>query len=507
VNHSKVITMLVKSLVLIYRDNIVSDGLSEGSKGLITEFLDTIDNDKQMNLLHGGSSDVIGELKNLTKSLLSKDDDKDSEDIISQVNIILGKNEPTIAEVLKEAINKPFDEKIFKKSIITSRRSITKYIKEIKMIKYIQQASFKVNSLGNKDSIFDLATELTTKLDAINQSTVENDPAILTKINLSDLDAVKETLTRIKGNNNNSTKFMTGFKDLNTMTSGGPRRGETVIINALQHNYKSGFTQTLFAQLQMLNKPVMDNKDKKPLMVYLTFEDDAEVAYEFIYRYLYTNEFKKLPDINNIPPEEIATYVHKKLSANGYHCEIMRVNPDEWTYRDMFNYVLELEANGYEIHAFFCDYLAKLPTTGCNTNGPAGTAYRELFNKARNFFSSKRILFVSPHQVSTEAKQLIRNGVPAASFVKEIAGKGYTAESKQIDQVVDLELYIHIADFNKIPHLTVQRGKHRTPIIIPKDKMFFKLQFPVEMPLREDVFDDAKTIDPDVQDDKDALDF
>jgi hypothetical protein len=54
-------------------------------------------------------------------------------------------------------------------------------------------------------------------------------------------------------------------------------------------------------------------------------------------------------------------------------------------------------------------------------------------------------------------------------FVKEIANKGYYAGSRQIDQEVDLELYIHIEIVNGTSWLTVQRGKHRivgqTPLI------------------------------------------
>ena len=102
-------------------------------------------------------------------------------------------------------------------------------------------------------------------------------------------------------------------------------------------------------------------------------------------------------------------------------------------------------------------------------------------------------LLISPWQLSTEAKQLIRNGVSDVNFVKEIAGKGYTELSKQIDQVVDLELYIHIANINRKPFLTVQRGKHRSPTIIDPDKMYFMLPFPHKAPILEDINEEGDT--------------
>jgi hypothetical protein len=45
--------------------------------------------------------------------------------------------------------------------------------------------------------------------------------------------------------------------------------------------------------------------------------------------------------------------------------------------------------------------------------------------------------------------------------VQELPGKGYYRGCKQIDQEVDLEIYIHIEKVNGESFLTCQRGKHR----------------------------------------------
>ncbi|WP_144106761.1 DnaB family ATPase [Paraburkholderia sp. BCC1886] len=71
----------------------------------------------------------------------------------------------------------------------------------------------------------------------------------------------------------------------------------------------------------------------------------------------------------------------------------------------------------------------------------------------------KKIAFPTPHQLSTDAKQMIRDG--KSDFVKELPGKGYYKGCKQIDQEVDLETYIHIEKSNNESFLTIQRGKHR----------------------------------------------
>jgi hypothetical protein len=104
------------------------------------------------------------------------------------------------------------------------------------------------------------------------------------------------------------------------------------------------------------------------------------------------------------------------------------------------------------------DYLPMLPTTGCAL-GPTGTDMQDMYRRIRNFMSAKKIAFVTPHQLSTDAKQMIRDG--KADFVQELPGKGYYRGCKQIDQEVDLEIYIHIEKINGEAFLTIQRGKHR----------------------------------------------
>ena len=128
-----------------------------------------------------------------------------------------------------------------------------------------------------------------------------------------------------------------------------------------------------------------------------------------------------------------------------------------------------------------------IPTTGCIKDGPMGTDLRDLFRRVRNYMSSKHILTITPHQLSSDSKRLIRNGVPDVEFVKEINGKGYYSSSTQLDQEIDLELYVHIATLNRKKYLTVQRGKHRLPTTISEDEMFFLLPFPKKGPIKHDV--------------------
>jgi hypothetical protein len=136
----------------------------------------------------------------------------------------------------------------------------------------------------------------------------------------------------------------------------------------------------------------------------------------------------------------------------------MYINPSLWTYRDICNKIIELESEGYEVHMVMMDYLIKIPTTGCD-QGVAGTDILNLYERINNFMGARNIAFITPHQLSTDAKMMIRDG--RTDFVKELVGRGYYMKSKQIDQVVDLEIFIHIEKVNGKSYLTIQRGKHR----------------------------------------------
>jgi hypothetical protein len=270
------------------------------------------------------------------------------------------------------------------------------------------------------------------------------------------------------------------------MLQGGIRRGEFVIIPALQHKYKTGFTLTLFSQIARLNTPSPRDKNKKPLLLRISFEDSLETNMQFLYQELKYNETRQPVDTEHVTSQEMSSYVRSKLQINGFHVKFLRVDPTQWTYKDVTNKILELESQGYEIELMMLDYLSMVTTVGCK-QGPAGTDMRDLFRRIRNFCEPRKIAVITPHQLSTEAKMLLRSGTSDFNFVKEIAEKGYFTDSKQLDQEVDLEIYIHLAKINKKSYFTVQRGKHRISTIANDEDKFFMLEFPHHMPIPDDI--------------------
>lgn len=89
---------------------------------------------------------------------------------------------------------------------------------------------------------------------------------------------------------------------------------------------------------------------------------------------------------------------------------------------------------------------------------------------------------------------MIRQGVPEDQIVKEISEKGYHSGSKQLDQEMDVELYLHLFKHQKETYLSVQRGKHRIPTILPDEYKYFLLKFPkYGMPILSDINKDLSS--------------
>ena len=119
-----------------------------------------------------------------------------------------------------------------------------------------------------------------------------------------------------------------------------------------------------------------------------------------------------------------------------------------------------------------------------------GTDVRDLFNRVRNFCSSKKITCITPHQISTEALGLVRSGVTGFDFINELSNKNYYSESKQIPQVVDGEIYLSKGKKDKKWALFIGKGKHRTPTITPDEDKQTLLWFPLNAPIPEDIHEE-----------------
>lgn len=478
--------ILVKCITLLYRESMLVEK-QENSADLVRTILDTIKL-PEYNLSINHDRDVLSSLKDTALYMCSNDLNQvyEKEELLQRLKVNTG-SDTKIYEALEQGISKDMDEGSLKRTILNIRKFINDVFRENEIVKIVKGASSELNFNRDKiKSIRNFVSELVSKLEPFQIEATRKDPGIVSHVDIGDERSLMQTFKEVKQNNDDSGIILTGWQGVNEMLDGGFRRHEQWCLPALQHKYKTGFTLSLFKQFAIYNDPVplMINPNKKPCLVRISFEDDLSTNLQFLYQNIIFNDTGILPDIKSVDIVDMAKCVKEKLQMRGYAVKMLRVNSSEWTYKDLQNYILELEANGYEIHVCMVDYLPMLPTTGCE-DGPMGHSLQDLYRRTRNFFSARKILFITPHQLSSDAKQLIRDG--KQDFVKQLPGQGYTKGCKSIDAEVDGMFYMHIEKHNKRSYLTLLKDKHRGANTVSEDKLYVVLPFPERGPIPDDL--------------------
>lgn len=471
--------LLVKSITLMYRESLLNME-EDSTKDLVRKVIEAI---KTPEVSIGITKDleIINALKATATEMVNHDKShKYQKDILlQQLQVNCGADESTY-ESLQSGIEPEMTEDENKLTVINIRTAIATHFKHGKieevLSKRFSEFKFKRSSIKNINKWINTMIAELEPFQVVGQ---ERDSAIIDEVDISDKESINRVYASIKEENEGGGGFITGFQGINRMIGGKFRLGEQWGLYGLQHNYKTGFSLTIFKQICMYNTPTLKDPKKKPLLLRISFEDSLVLNFQYLYKNMWENETGKVlskKDLSEMDIGVMTEYVTNKLSATGFHVKLLFVNPSDWTYKDICNLVLKYEAEGYEVQMVMVDYLTKISKEGC-TQGATGQDVRNLFERIKAFMASKGILFITPHQLSTEAKGLMRDGYN--DFVKRLPGGGYTADSKQIDQVIDGELFFHIERLKgkNEAYFTVQGGKLRRIEQVDEDDKYRVYKF------------------------------
>lgn len=502
------INILLKALSLLYRESLLDDD-DQNSSDLVLNTISILEVGKN-NSIYSDIKIIRDNLIKFIKDLINTDNNHyDKDMILEQVELIL-KDDKQLYTIFRENMEKELQAGPLRSNVTTTRKYLTNFYTKKEIESTISKAYGEFQHIKDNASpklTNEFIDKIVSRLGALQLNEKAKDEAITDEIDFSSSEDVAKSVKKAKKDTpDGKSLFKTGWKAMNRMLQGGFKRGEMWGINALSHNFKTGTVTSFLAQFPRMNIPVMDNPDKKPLILFVSLEDDASKATEYIYKYLYYQEFKKNPKMADIDDEEISRYVIEKLGVNGFHIKMLRADPTKWTYRNIINLVLRYEAEGYEIHAMLVDYLLMVPTTGCITSGPGGTDYRDMYRRIRNFMNPRRILFITPQQLSTEAAKLLKNGLTPLKFTEYVAEKGYTANSGQLHQELDGELNQHKVIIDRKPYMSYFRGKHRRNGILDEKDKGFILPFEHHGPILEDIYwEKENTYNPFAKSNEDEL--
>lgn len=455
--------VLVQALSLMYwesRLEFQSGGSIELLKEVVTEVPipeQTVEGDR--------TKDIIVGFRGLLQNYIAKP-------ITEKVNLgtllqrirVITKDEISLYHAFADSLVDELDGIEVRKRCILYTNELTEFINTCKFQKLVKTWFAKHCFAGEVIDVATVAAEMVEKLEHYiyhsEGTDVSGIAGIVDYVDIADTEKMEEMFKKAQEESSAEGVLKIGWQGLTRMFGwhGGMRRGDFYLVGALQHNYKSGLVMNLTKQVALYNTPYMLDPKKKPLILVVSAENSTTDNMTFLYSSLVENASGEPADLSAVSYEVMTAYVKEALGVNGYHFHHVRVNPSDFGYQELFSLVMTLEAQGFEIHLLTIDYLNMFSKKGC-TDGASGQNVRDLFRRLRNFAAPRKITVLTPHQISTEAKYLLRSGVD--DFVREIANKGYWDSCKTIDQEVDMEILIHIVKLNGKSYLTVQRGKHR----------------------------------------------
>jgi len=501
----KALDMLLRILQLLYRAN---GHLSETPYILeLVKSILTIMDDPKSELIKGMLSEISVELKHAIYELLNKIDtgDYDVKSIKQTASVIL-KDDADILSVFLESIDDSIidddkKEDYNKEAIVRLYNALKSELLISNLKKVVNRFAYEVNNKPNTIQNIDTYVEdIITKLKDIKSGKRGNNNIVGEEVHTKDAEAVSALFTEEVSDNLSKYKFKMGLQFLNETSGDGGRLGEMWAVVAAAGKYKTKLALTMFLSMAICNTPPELPNNKKPLLIWGSFEDGLRDVILDAYCFLYKNKHGVGPEVDangglsNIRKEEIAAFIDQETSKTGFEVMFVRFKTNNTDFNKLTAYLNDIEKSGnYKILGLVTDYLQKMPTVGCDSDGTAGSSLLDLNNKMRDFVVENNIFYITPHQLGPNGAGMLRAGVDEFDFVNMLPGRGMYAGSSKLDQIWDQEYFSHVVDNGGESYLTIRRGKlKRGGAIVPKKTVYAIYKFEDRFMISPDIGGDRK---------------
>lgn len=457
-------------LCLEHRDGVATSPSNE----LINNILETLPI-PEASVDHDHSRQTFLELRNLVMWLNSRGDDNfpSETEVLQQVQVACREENFLYEAVMTALMEKHESPKETVKIIQSYRNNLSQFLNDEKIVSLLKETHHRmVFQRGKVNDIVEEVTMLGERLEPfIKARSRQKHPALMGSMDFAEPEELEKLFEDVKVTMSTEGALQFGWKGLNRALGkvGAIKRGEFAVVGGLQHHFKSGFMLSLFTHAALFNKPYLRDSTRKPLLQFITFENEIPDNLLWIYKYLKENDTGEAVVDSEVDVNEASAYVSERLRETGFEIRMDRFDPTDFSAASLKGFLDGLYADGYEIIGLFIDYLNMVSKAGIDAK-VAGDDIRLLFRQLRNYTATRGITCITPHQLSSDALQLTRENVE--DFVKVVANKGYYDGCRRLGQEPDLEFFIHKVVINGESFLTVQRGKHRNAVTDPKDQYF-----------------------------------
>lgn len=480
--------LLVQSIALLYWESTLkSKGVD--SKELVQRIVKDM---PSTDSIIGTDEDKenLANLRSICLSMASEKETMDREFLINKLKVSIKKDPELRQDVIDALGGEEENEEIAMRRVGSLQRDLAIYMNQKQIKDEIRKIASKTIFAGAPNfDVSQLAKEIIGTMERfVNTITNDDDdPVLNAKGSTSDPEELAKHFMNVQEDLSPDSVLKTGWQALNRMCGevGGLRRGNLYVVGAMPNKGKSYVSSCIMLHLGLYNTPYMFDQTKKPCIIHISTENDLLLNLKIWYRYLWENEYNQPCDLQNTDPHAMSQWFIERLRKNGYEYRFFRIDPTNTSYHDIINRLMRVESEGYEIHALVIDYLSMINGDGL---GDENRAYwiRQLFKVLRNFTNPRRITAIVPHQIATNAAELLRQGTD--DFVKQIAGKRYWDQCRSIDMEVDFELLLNTEkDGSGNSWMAFGRGKDRTSLTTPEKDKFFFLPFANIGGLRPDI--------------------
>lgn len=238
---------------------------------------------------------------------------------------------------------------------------------------------------------------------------------------------------------------------------------ETVMISALNHQFRTGMLRTLFADIAMLTHGDEPISDKKQLLLFVMTENEVDDTLLWLYKYIQETETGVAHDVNDISAIDMAEYMGEYFGESPYSFKFARISPLDYTMEEFFTYIEGLKEE-YDIRGIFFDTPEHLKSPESDKSLPHSEQVRNKIRSLRTYCRENEASLVFTHGLSQEALDVRRGMVDVGKgkeFVKEIANKGYFNGFRGLSQEVDISLLLSIDRTEDESVLSIQVEKQR----------------------------------------------
>jgi len=268
-----------------------------------------------------------------------------------------------------------------------------------------------------------------------------------------------------------------GLQGLNRMFGRGggrgPALGESVIFNALSHNYKSGILMSIAKWIVKYNEPPKHIGGKKPMILFISLENEAFENLMWWFRSTY--ELIAQTSADGIPEEQIIQHTYDYFNSKGYTFIVERYLPSEFGYDDLIRVYNKYESSGYYVIATIIDYMNSM-RKGDSNSGKIGNylLVKELYSNTCNFTKSKGTSLFTAHQLTKEAGMIAINTVDAVKKFSDV----HMSHSSDIFREIDTSINMHLeTNLSGDKFWTAYRNKRRYDDVTPEIDKYTAYKF------------------------------